>query len=55
MKKLTRCKYNEMIKCSGSSRPCDSCGWNPEVHKKRIAEIVAAMKPEQACGEMSNA
>lgn len=41
------CVHNKMIECSGDFRPCHKCGWNPEVHEKRVRKVVEAMKPKQ--------
>lgn len=32
------CFYNEQIRCTNPIG-CDSCGWNPEVTKKRIQKL----------------
>lgn len=47
MKELSYCVYSKMIECSGEFRPCHKCGWNPEVHEKRLQKIAATQKPKQ--------
>ena len=32
------CPYNEEVLCSNTDY-CETCGWNPEVEARRIAEI----------------
>lgn len=32
------CVFNEGVACC--ERKCESCGWNPEVAKKRMEELV---------------
>lgn len=38
------CIYNHVCACS--NRKCDDCGWNPEVAKDRMTEILRKMKEE---------
>jgi len=46
MKETSCCKHNKMIECAGDFRPCYNCGWNPEVHEKRLQKVAAkASKP----------
>lgn len=33
------CVHNSLINCTGASARCNYCGWNPEVHKRRMATI----------------
>ena len=33
------CYYNTGVTCSGEIRPCDKCGWNPDVDAKRKAKL----------------
>ena len=39
MKETSCCTYNKMIECAGDFRPCFKCGWNPEVHEKRLKTV----------------
>lgn len=34
---LTQCKYNDAILCE--RQKCRSCGWNPEVEKRRKEKL----------------
>ena len=30
------CRFNSWVECSEEGKTCETCGWNPEVAKKRI-------------------
>lgn len=34
--KLEICPNNNSVYCYPSERKCESCGWNPEVSKRRL-------------------
>lgn len=38
------CYYNTGVTCSGEIRPCDKCGWSPEVEKARKNRLFAKKK-----------
>lgn len=43
-KETPTCKYNTAVDCIAPPRSgCTRCGWNPEVEKRRKAEIEARM------------
>lgn len=33
------CPHNEAVFCKYKEKPCATCGWNPEVEKKRLDKI----------------
>lgn len=39
-------KFNSMVECSGPVRPCNKCGWNPEVQQRRL-ELRNAPRPKE--------
>ena len=41
MKGSNDCVHNKMIECAGEYRPCHKCGWNPEIHEKRLKSLCA--------------
>lgn len=40
-KKLPKCMFNNGVGCDKINRKCVSCGWNPEVERKRKEKIYA--------------
>lgn len=40
-KKLPRCAYNLGVGCDKANCHCGTCGWNPEVERKRKEKIYA--------------
>lgn len=36
----TICKYVDAVLCRPTQKRCDTCGWNPEVSKRRLAKII---------------
>lgn len=38
------CKYNSMINCETSCRPCSHCGWNPAVKEERVRQMARVIK-----------
>ena len=37
------CTYNEGVVCHPTVRPCETCGWNPEVARARLEEFCKEM------------
>lgn len=41
------CPYNKEIQCSEKNK-CYFCGWNPQVHKRRVFKIREEMAKREA-------
>ena len=37
------CQFNDGVGCHPKKHHCESCGWNPEVAKERLARICFEM------------
>ncbi len=44
MERPKNCKYNSMIDCGTSCRPCSRCGWNPAVKEERVRQMARVIK-----------
>lgn len=39
---MYKCDFNDYVECE--RKKCSECGWNPEVAKARMKEILAKMQ-----------